>query len=271
MSDVLAERDGPVLICTLNRAENNNSITTPMFKQLYEAWSDADKDPDCRAIVTTAAGRNFCVGADSRHFENWTKMSLETVFKNEFHGRQGLPVLDAEDPEVVSLGMNRWAWLVSQIKTPMIAVVKGIAAGGGLGLALLHHFRIADETSKFTTSFVHLGLGYELGMSHFLPKLVGHQKALDMSATGRVVKTQEAFDIGLIDRIVDGNFISETAIQFAHDMAAQPPHAVQAAMNAFLSSRDQSLRAAMELEYKQQKVLWDTDDFKSRAKKLFQS
>ncbi len=271
MSDVLVERDGPVLICTLNRAEKNNSITADMFRQLYEAWSKADKDPDCRAIVTACAGRNFCVGADGGRFETWTEQSLETVFKNEFHGKQGLPVLDADDPEVVSLGMNRWAWLVSQIKTPMIAVVKGIAAGGGLGIALLHHFRLADETSKFTTSFVHLGLGYELGMSHFLPELVGQQKALDMSTTGRVVKSQEAYDIGLIDRLVDGGMLSETANQFAHHMAAQSPHALQATMETLLASRGQSLRTAMELEYKRQQFLWGTDEFRSRARKMFQS
>ncbi len=270
MVEVVVERKGPVLICTLNRPENNNSITAGIFKDLYENWVEADNDPTCRAILTNNTGANFCVGAESGNFEAWTQKSMQAVFESEYEGKQGLPKLEDVDAQLDSLGMNRWAWLVSQIRTPMIAAITGIAAGGGLALALLHHFRIADSTCKLTTAFVRLGLSFELGMSQLLPRLVGSQRALDISLTGRVVEAEEALDIGLIDRMTNPDDLAQSAYSFAELIAGHSPLAVRATMDAILSTRNEDLRLAMESEYRRQQVLWDSEEFKSRARKLMQ-
>lgn len=268
MSDVLVERKGPLLICTLNRPEDNNSITADVFRQLYLSWSEADNDPNCRAIITANAGANFCVGAEQKNFAAWTQKSLKSVFEEEYAGKQGLPDIDNVASELDRLGMNRWAWMVSQIQTPMIAAMSGIAAGGGLGLALLHHFRFGDDTCKLTTAFVRLGLSFELGLSHLLPELIGTQRALEISLSGRVVRAAEALEIGLVDRVTKPEDLLDAAEEFANHLAGQSPLALRTTMNALLGPRNERLKTAMEAEFTNQQILWESEEFRSRARKL---
>jgi len=271
MTDVKSERQGAILICTLNRPEHNNSITAEVFEALYTEWTAADRDPDCHVILTTHEGDNFCVGADGNSFEKWTQETLTSTFRREFSGKQGLPPLSETEADLDPLGMNRWALMVCRIRTPMIAVMRGVVAGGGLGLALLHHFRFSDETAKFTNAFGRLGLSFELGMSHLLPDLIGRQNALEFALTSKIIDAKEAHEIGLIDHLVPANDLMAAAHQLASTIAKQSPLAVRATMEAILNPRFRNLEIAMQTEFHHQKILWESDEFRERARKLFSS
>jgi 2-(1,2-epoxy-1,2-dihydrophenyl)acetyl-CoA isomerase len=268
--DILTEHVGPIMVVTLNRAEYSNSMTPAMFEGLYNAYKDAEGGDRTRVIVTKAAGKTFCVGADGGDLLQWLNTPVSEVYRKSFEGKQGLPSLGANPAQLVDrLGFNRWAYEVAQIRVPMIAMIGGAVAGGGLGLALLHHFRFADTKARFTTAFGHLGLGSELGISYLLTELIGRQKALDMFVTSRRVGAEEAFELGLIDRLEQPERLEEATMAYAEQIAAMPPLAVRASIDGILRVRDDQLRLSMEREWERQKLLWGSDEFKEAATKMF--
>jgi enoyl-CoA hydratase/carnithine racemase len=263
--DIRVERVGAIMLVTLNRPEQNNSMTAAMFAQMHAALVEAESDPSVRVVLTKAEGKSFCVGADGGDLQEGLAKPMAQVYRASFEGRQGLPGLGSEAAHLVDrLGFNRWAYAIAQIRVPMIAMVGGAAAGGGLGLALLHHFRFADTNAKFTTAFGRLGLGSELGCSFLLTELVGRQKALDMLVTSRRVMAQEALSIGLVDRLTDPAQLFAETMAYAETIAAMPPLAVRANIDAVLRSREDQLKLAMEREWERQKLLWGTDEPASR-------
>jgi len=269
-ADIRVERSGAVMLVTLNRPQQNNSMTPAMFAQLYGALSEAESDPAVRVVVTKAEGRSFCVGADGGDLRGWVDKPMAEVYRVSFEGRQGLPGLGSEAAHLVDrLGFNRWAFAISQIRVPMIAMISGAAAGGGLGLSLLHHFRFADTNAKFTTAFGRLGLGSELGCSFLLAELVGRQKALDLLITSRRVAADEALAMGLVDRLVDPAQLLDETMAYANQIAAMPPLAVRANIDSILRAREDQLKLSMEREWERQKLLWGTDDFKSAVLDVF--
>lgn len=260
---VLTERQGAVLLCTLDRAGANNSITPEVFSGLLEAYREADRDDGIRAVVTRGAGPNFSVGADIADLSAWVGKPLKDCFREVYEGRQGLPGPGADAARALdTLGMNRWAEAVAGIRVPLIAQIRGVAAGGGLGLALLHHFRFADATARFTTAFGRLGLGSELGVSCLLQHTVGRQKALDMQLTNRLVAAEEAHAMGLVDRLLPPDELETATLAYAQEIAAAAPLAVRAAIDAHQSPRRAELRAALEREWQQQQALWGSEDFR---------
>lgn len=261
--DVITDRAGAIATVTLNRAPSHNSMTADMFAGLLAAFREAEAD-DVRVIVTKAAGRSFCVGADAADLVSSTDKTLGQTFRQTFEGRQGVGTMGGEAAQSFDdLGFNRWAWEVAQIKVPMIARITGAAAGGGLGLALLHHFRFADTTAKFTTAFGRLGLGCELGCSYFLPEIVGWQRALDMMVTSRVVRADEALEIGLIDQLAEPDQLDHAVMAYADRICATPILAARAAIEARVRRRNTELLQALRLEWERQKSLWGTPEFKA--------
>jgi enoyl-CoA hydratase/carnithine racemase len=268
--DILSERVGRIMVVTLNRPSRNNSMTPEMFAGLYNAVKEADADPDIRVVVTKAAGKCFCVGADGGDLQESIDKTMPEVFRTNFEGRQGLAPLGGEAAQLVDrMGFNRWPYEFAQFRIPMIAMIGGAAAGGGLALALLHHFRYADTNAKFTTAFGRLGLGSELGCSFLLTELVGRQKALDLLITSRRIDVWQAYAIGLVDRLCDPARLYDETMAYAEEIAKMPPLAVRANIDAVLRARDDALRLVMEREWERQKLLWGTPDFKSAVSEIF--
>lgn len=266
--DVKIERSGPIMLCTINRPERNNSITPSVFKGLLTAFREADLDPECKVIVTKAEGKNFCVGADSADLGNWVGQPLDQVYYTNFAGKQGTTKQYSPKDSLDPLGMNRWAFEVVQIDTPMIAAIRGAAAGGGLALALLHHFRVADTSAHFSTGFGRLGLAGELGLSYILPDLIGRQAALQMLIADRSMSGQEAKEAGLVDEIVEPDQLDEEVMKLADRIASLSPASVRASLRAVLEPRRETLRSVMELEYNQQRTLWSSSEFQDGVRRL---
>lgn len=266
--NVTASREGDAMIITMNRPEANNTLTASVMREVLEAFRVAAAT-DAKVIVTRAEGKNFCVGADAGELLGGLDGSLEDIFRATYEGKQGLPSLGGPTAQALDdLGFNRWAWEISKITVPSIAMISGAVAGGGLALALLHHFRVADEGAKFTTGFGRLALAPELGCSFLLPDVIGRQKALDMMVTSRLVRAEEALQIGLIDRLAEPGRRQQTVDDFAAAICELPVSSGRAAVDAVMSTRRSGLRLALEREWNRQRAVWGNRDFRASMEKI---
>ena len=124
---------------------------------------------------------------------------------------------------------------------PLIAAVNGAAAGGGFALAMLHDIRLASERATFTSAFVRIGLVAEMGLCYTLPRAIGLEAAMDVMYTGRSVNADEARAMGLVGRVVPHERLTDEAMAYAEQIAAQAPIAVQFAKRALARSLDNAL------------------------------
>ncbi|GLQ05124.1 enoyl-CoA hydratase/isomerase family protein [Sneathiella chinensis] len=233
-SDILVERDGYLGIVTLNRPPHN-FFSTEMFAALEAAFRDLAASPDCRAIVLQASGRSFCAGADF----NGSGLNLDQVFA-VYQAAVGL----------------------FSLPLPIVARIQGPAVGGGLGLALLADFRIAGPGARFSANFSRLGLHCGFGISATLPRVVGRQAAADLLLTGRRIKPDEAKAMGLVDRLVEDEALERVTLDFAGEIAAGAPLAVQSMRQALFGDRAEHVQKAVQRELAEQKVQIQTEDFR---------
>jgi 2-(1,2-epoxy-1,2-dihydrophenyl)acetyl-CoA isomerase len=186
MSDVLLiDRADGVVTLTLNRPDSLNSLDVELKEALREAVAAVDADQDCRAVVLTGAGRAFCVGQDLREHSS----TLDS---------------GSDDPlGTVRRHYNPIATRLAGLAKPVIAAVRGTAAGAGAGLALLADFRIGGPATTFLMAFANVGLAGDTGVSWTLPRLLGQAKATELLLLAEPVKAAEAARIGLLSTLVE--------------------------------------------------------------------
>ena len=258
MSDVVAERHGAVLVCRLNRPTAMNGLTGALLGEYLSVLEDARTDDAVRVVVTTGEGDAFSAGADVSDLSGETaRQGLNALL----HERLGLTsTLSAADRAFDRLGIGRETLAIKNYDKPLIAAVNGAAAGGGFALAMLHDIRLASERATFTSAFVRIGLVAEMGLSYTLPRAIGLEAAMDVMLTGRSVSAGEARDLGLVRKVVAPERLISDAMEYAEQIAAQPPVAVQFAKRALVRSLDSALHAQLELEWSYQVAAFDTDD-----------
>ena len=198
MSDeILHDVSDGVAVITLNRPDKLNAWT-PTMGQRYEELLDAVKsDPAVRVVVVTGAGRGFCAGADMNLLENLA-------------GSGG-------EQRVGGMGSGP-SQMEPSVPKPVIAAINGACAGLGLVRAMFCDIRFAAAGAKFTTAFVRRGLVAEYGLSWLLPRLTGVSRSLDVLLSGRVFLAEEAFEMGLVNRVVDGDVL-DAAVTYARELA----------------------------------------------------
>lgn len=192
---VLSERRGHVLILTFNRPQVLNAWTNELEDAYFDLLAAADEDPGVRAIVVTGAGPGFCSGADLSLLQN---------------------VGEASGGD---LARPRPRAFPTTMRKPLIGAVNGVAAGLGLVEALYCDVRFGSSAARFTTAFAKRGLIAEYGISWMLPRLVGRSRAMDLLLSSRMVDATEAYRIGLLDHLVEGDVVDE-AVAYAADIAA---------------------------------------------------
>ena len=183
--DILVDVADDVCTITLNRPHRLNAWTGRMSAELYDAIDDANGNPNVGAMVLTGAGRGFCAGAD---------------IKDSFKAR-----LDDAGESVAMRG--DWIELVRSSK-PLIAAVNGACIGVGATMILSMDVIVASDKARFGMAFVKMGVTPELGSSHFLVARVGFGRASEMCLTGRLYSGEEAFNLGLADRLVPHDQLS---------------------------------------------------------------
>ena len=194
MSEVLYDVTDRVAVITLNRPERLNAWTPTMSTEYLQALDQASADPEVRAVVVTGAGRGFCAGFDMDYLQG-------IASTGDSDGRDREP-----------------AQMEPTVPKPMIAAINGSCAGLGLVRAMFCDIRFAAAGVKFTTAFSRRGLVAEHGLSWLLPRLVGMSRAMDVFFSGRVFLAEEAYELGMVNRVVDGDVLA-AALDYAKELA----------------------------------------------------
>jgi enoyl-CoA hydratase/carnithine racemase len=202
-----------VLTVTLHRPERLNAVTGGMLRELVQAFDQADGDDEVRAVIVTGAGRAFCAGADlSRGAETFDtrRPDTDTGMPVEGGAGDGGPHRDAGG--LVSLR-------IYEMKKPVIAAINGPAAGFGITMTLPMDIRIAATTARIGFVFTRRGVVPEACSTWFLPRLVGMGRAAEWVYTGRVFSAQEAYEGGLVSRVVSPEELIPAARHIALEIA----------------------------------------------------
>lgn len=218
-SPVIVERDGEVLIVTLNRPRALNAITRAMTEDLIEAWVEA-ANPAIRAVLLTGNGRGFCSGADLQNGgwarPNETEAELQARASRPGAGGQGLQQMF--NPHVLTL---------TGLRKAVVCAVNGPTAGAGISLACSADIRIASESATFSPGFVRIGVIPDMGASFLVSRLIGYGRAFDFLCSGDRIDARRALEIGLVNEVVAPNELFEHALARAHKFAAMPGLAVE--------------------------------------------
>jgi enoyl-CoA hydratase len=238
-------RDGVVLV-RLNRPDRLNAINEVLARELKETCASITADRTARAVVLTGTGRGFCSGIDLRDF--------------------GPSMLDASDAAADKLRFQEMMASLPQavraLPQPVVAAVNGPAVGGGLALCLAADVRICGASASFGNAAIAIGLsGAEMGMSYFLPRIVGASVAAEWMLTGRTVTAGEADRRGLVSELVDDERLLDRALEIAEQIAGHSALGTQMTKRALQVNTDApDLAAAMELENRNQIITHATDE-----------
>jgi enoyl-CoA hydratase/carnithine racemase len=228
-------------VVEINRPPNNH-FDYKLISYIADCFDNFDKDINCRCIVLCSDGKHFCAGAN---FGKDRDMQDKADPYSELY------------TQAVRLFKN---------KKPVIAAVQGGAIGGGLGLSLVADFRIGCPESRFSANFSRLGFHQGFGTTVTLPRVVGPQNAAMMMLTGRRLKGQEAFDVGLIDYLVPLNEVRSKAIELAEEISESGPLAVQSIRATIRAGLAEQVEEIVSWELSEQVRLQSTKDFKEGIK-----
>lgn len=222
-SEALIDVADGIATVTLNRPEQLNAWTPVMAEQYRKHLDDADADPAVRAIVVTGAGRGFCAGGD---------MGRKAAGHETDPGR--------DEPFVGAVHAMR-------IRKPVIAAINGPVAGAGLTVALHCDVRIASAGVKFSSAFVRRGRTGSPGLPWLLVRMVGLTQAMDLMLSGRTFLAEEAYRIGLVNRLSEPGEALTDAVAYARELVTWcAPRAMAAIKRTIYDSLDQTYPAAVE-------------------------
>jgi 2-(1,2-epoxy-1,2-dihydrophenyl)acetyl-CoA isomerase len=219
---------------TLNRPAKLNAFAGTMREELLDALGVAAAEKSCRVVVITGAGRAFCGGGDIDFMAGLQRNGNVDAFRK---------LLDAGRDIVTE---------IANMPKPVIASINGVAVGAGCNLALACDYRIASDAAKLGETFVRIGLHPDWGGTWLLPRIVGASRAMELLMTGRMVDTEEALRIGMVDRIVPAADLAKETEALARTIAAGPPLAIAGIKRAMQASERNDLRTQINLESQHQ-------------------
>ena len=240
---ILLEHADSVATITLNRPSAYNALTLPLARELFQAVLEVDEDPAVRCVVLTGAGKAFCGGGDVKDFaENLPRIGILIKELTTFiHG-----------------AVSRLA----RSPKPVLVAVNGVAAGGGLSLALSGDLVLAAESARFTMAYSKIAAPPDGSSSYFLPRLIGLRRTLELYLTNRVLSAREALEWGLVTRVVADAELRTAATALARELALGPTWALGAAKRLFHQSTHESLETQMEFESQAIAAAGHTEDFR---------
>jgi enoyl-CoA hydratase len=230
---LLVERDGDVLVVTMNRPERRNALSLPMMEAMAAAWDEVNADPGIRVAVLTGAAGAFCAGMD-------LDAAMQAPPGEAFERGEGTADLTSGVIKPLLKGFL--------LDKPLIAAVEGPAIAGGTEILQATDIRIAGESARFGVSEVRWGL-YPLGGSVVrLRRQIPYAIAADLLLTGRHVYAPEAKEIGLISEVVPDGTALDRALEVAAAVAANGPIAVQAVLRALRATEGVPEQEAMRID-----------------------
>ena len=208
MEELLVEVKNRVGILTMNRPDKLNALTRAMGNAAVTALKEMASNPEIGAVILTGAGRGFCAGGD-----------VSAMDRGDEIGTKGSTLEQRID--ALREG-HTWPWLLYTIPKITIAVINGPAAGAGLGLALSCDLRIASDQARFGTAYARVGNGGDYGTTWQLTQLVGQAKAKELFFLPDMISATEAYQVGLLNRIVPHDKLWEEAMIIAERIASGP-------------------------------------------------
>jgi 2-(1,2-epoxy-1,2-dihydrophenyl)acetyl-CoA isomerase len=233
MSDVVrVERDGGVGTIRMNRPDRLNAYNGEMGEALLSAASLLSSDPAVRCIVLSGSGKAFSAGGD---------VEMMAAFRG---GRAG---------EFPDLAVRLHAFIVAlrRAHKPVVAGVNGVAAGAGFSMALACDVAVAAESARFTLGYQNIGLSPDGGMTFFLARAIGTQRAMEMTLTGKALSAREAASWGLVQHVFPDAEFGERLSGLAARIASGPTLAFAQAKELYNRALSLPLEAQLEEERQQ--------------------
>ncbi|OGO59842.1 MAG: hypothetical protein A2Z36_00020 [Chloroflexi bacterium RBG_19FT_COMBO_48_23] len=242
---IIYEKKDNVAWITLNRPEKYNAQNQTLRSEVVAALDDAKDDDEVRVIVLTGAGdKAFSAGADISNFVDWTTISVITTNK----------------------GAKRPYNFIREIPKPVIAMVNGMALGGGCELAMSCDIIIASDNARFGQPEISVGVIPGGTGTQILPRLVGEKKAREMIFTGDPISAEEALRIGLVNKVVPPDKLRETVDELIKKLKSKSPAILKFAKLAVNKSLDTPLSIGIECEADLFAMCFGTQDQKEGAK-----
>jgi len=231
MSAVRTLTEGSVATITIARPERLNALDVPSMRTLREALEDAGHDLRVRAVVLTGEGRAFCAGGDVATMDEHRRAGTLPQLFHELTGEQELAVRAV-------VGMPK----------PVVASLPGVAAGGGLALALAADWRIAAESAVLVPAFPALGAVPDGGLTYFLPHFLGLGLAQELLFTNARLPAAKAREMGLLHEVVSADRLATRTAERADELARGPTFAYGRTKGLLLSAFHESLAHQLGLE-----------------------
>jgi enoyl-CoA hydratase/carnithine racemase len=236
-------KDGAVDWVTLNRPDSLNALNRQMVDDLLDYTQSLYWDKSVRVVVLQGAGRAFCAGLDLKERDN-----------------------SPRSPTNGLTSQRRISEIVMRMRRcpqPFISLVQGAACGGGFALALASDIRIAGQSARMNAAFIRIGLSAcDIGVSYFLPRLVGVSVASELMLTGRFINAERALRVGLVSDVVADDKLAEAAQVYLKDMLTTSPLGLRMTKECLNMSVDAgSLEAAIAMEDRNQILCAQTQDF----------
>jgi enoyl-CoA hydratase/carnithine racemase len=261
MSDpILLSKENGIAIVTLNRPHRGNAWTGRMESRFRAAIDDADTDADVGVIVITGAGRQFCVGADSKALEMSSDAGSYQSGIDERPAQPGNP----DDPA----SRTRFGFLRALDK-PVVAAANGAAAGIGLVLFCFADIRFVAAGAKLTAAAPRLGLPAECGISWILPRLIGGSRAAEILLSSRIVLGEEAAAIGLAHESLPQDQVLLRALEYSGSLVSEcAPSSLKATKRQLALDMERSLIDADIDAHQRLLQMVGTADFREGVKAL---
>lgn len=213
LTDALLTLENRVAVLTLNRHDLRNALTgSNLIDDIVTTAEWVNQCEDVSVLVITGAGSAFSAGGNIRDMANRS---------GDFAGDP------AECAERYRKGIQRIPLAMQAVEVPVIAAVNGPAIGAGFDLANMADIRIAADSAKFGETFLNLGIIPGDGGAWFMQRLIGYQRAFELTLTGRIVDAAEARELGIVMDVVPADELMPAALKMANKMASQPPKATR--------------------------------------------
>jgi enoyl-CoA hydratase/carnithine racemase len=228
----------------LDRPERMNAFTFGMIDAWTAALARCRTDDDVKVVIVTGTGTAFCSGGDIVEMGERLEHTPEQRKNELFHRIERIP-LALED-----------------LDKPVIAAVNGVATGAGMDMALMCDLRYAAQSARFAETYVKVGLVPGAGGAHFLPRLVGVAKALELFLTGDFIDAQEALRIGLVNKVFADATLAEEVDNIARRMARAPALTLRMTKRAIYQGVRNDLRTNLDLISSHYAIITSTQEHK---------
>lgn len=245
MSFLTTERDGAILILTMNQPETRNALTgNTAVDEFVQACDAIRRDTSVRAVIITGTGPVFSSGGNVKDMQRFFGSTLSPeVIREEYRN-----------------GIQRIPKALYHLDVPTICAINGPAIGAGLDLTCMCDIRIASENATFAESFVKVGIVPGDGGAWLLPRAVGMSKAAEMAFTGEALNAQQALACGLVSRVVPAEALMAEARALAAKIAANPGGVLRMTKRLLREGQNSTLESLLEMSASYQAIAHKTAD-----------